>query len=341
MSGNEPERGIAEDYRHFAARQAHGRSRLYEQLANSVADDPELLSFLADLPQEKRQPNLLLAAVRYLAGVQPGYESFRSVVLDRRADLAATMLARRTQTNEPARCATLLPALASLRQPLALLEVGASAGLCLLPDRYGYDYGSCRIDGYPRAPVLACRCTGPVPLPTRPVQVVWRAGIDVNPLDVTDADARWLSCLVWPGEGDRAERLAAAIDLARRDPPPVVRGDLAEQLAETAAGAPKEATRVVFHSAVLVYVSSRRRAEFARAVAALGAVWFSQEHPEALSELPGSPRDLPVLEPGLSAFLLTRDGQEALAYADSHGTWIRWLALATGHASDRVGEWSC
>lgn len=342
MIGNVLGREIAEDYRRFAARQAHGRSPLYEQLANGVADDPELLSFLADLPEEKRQPNLLLAAVRYLAGVQPGYESFRSVVLDRRAEVAATMLARRTQTNEPARCATLLPVLASLRQPLALPEVGASAGLCLLPDRYGYDYGSCRIDGYPGAPVLACRCTGPVPLPVRPVEVIWRAGIDVNPLDVTDADdARWLSCLVWPGEGDRAERLAAAIDLARRDPPHLVRGDLAEQLAETAAGAPEEATLVVFHSAVLVYVSPRRRAEFAQAVAALGAVWLSQEHPEALSELPDSPRDLPVLEPGLSAFLLTRDGREALAYADSHGTWIRWLALATVHTSARVGEWSC
>lgn len=94
--------------------------------------------------------------------------------------------------------------------------------------------------------MLACRRTGPVPLPTRPVEVVWRAGIDINPVDVTDADdARWLSCLVWPGEGDRAERRAAATDLARCDPPHLVRGDLAEQLAETAADAPEEATLVV------------------------------------------------------------------------------------------------
>jgi hypothetical protein len=64
-------------------------------------------------------------------GLQPGYDAFRAAALDRRAEVATTMLARRTQTNEPARCATLIPALASLRQPLALLEVGASAGLCL------------------------------------------------------------------------------------------------------------------------------------------------------------------------------------------------------------------
>jgi Uncharacterized protein conserved in bacteria (DUF2332) len=142
--GNEPDYSTEENYRRFAAREARGRSALYEQLAGGVVDDPELLAFLAGLPQEKRQPNLLLAAVRYLAGVQPGYDAFRAVVLDRRDEVAATMLVRHTQTNEPARCATLLPALASLRQPLALLEVGASAGLCLLPDRYSYDYGTYR-----------------------------------------------------------------------------------------------------------------------------------------------------------------------------------------------------
>ena len=331
MIGNESELGTAENYRRFGAREAQGRSPLYAELAAGVADDPEVLAFLADLPPEKRQPNLLLAAVRYLAGVQPGYAAFRAVVLDRRAEVAATMLARRTQTNEPARCATLLPVLASLRPPLALLEVGASAGLCLLPDRYGYDYGTRQISGHAGAPVLTCRCLGPVPLPSRPVDVVWRAGIDLNPLDVTDPDdVRWLSCLVWPGEGDRAERLAAAIDLARRDPPRLIRGDLVERLAETAAGAPRGATLVVFHSVVLAYVSPAKRAEFARAVTALEAVWLAQEDPDVVAGLPGFPGAVPAPPPGPTSFLLTRDGREALAYADGHGTWIRWLEATVG-----------
>lgn len=332
MSG-QAEQQTAEEYREFSVHEAGGRSPLYVQLGQGVADDPEVLGFLAGLPPAKRQPQLLLAAVRYLAGVQASYAGFRAVVLDNQAELAAIMLARRVQTNEPARCATLLPALAMLPQPLALLEVGASAGLCLQPDRYGYDYGTRRIGGQPGAPLLSCRCLGPVPLPDQPVEVAWRAGIDVNPLDVTDPDdVRWLSCLVWPGEGDRAARLAAAIEVARRDPPRVVRGDLLDRLASTAAGAPPGATLVVFHSSVLAYVTPAERQAFARAVIGLDAVWLAQESPAVMSSsVPGfvpAPPTSPApftAPPGGMAYVLTRNGRDALAYADGHGSWLSWL----------------
>ncbi len=90
--------------------------------------------------------------------------------------------------------------------------MGASAGLCLLPDRYGYDYDGHLVHGYPGAPVFTCQPRGPVPLPTGLPTVVWRSGIDLHPLDVTNADdIDWLTCLVWPGETGRAEGLAAAL----------------------------------------------------------------------------------------------------------------------------------
>jgi hypothetical protein len=327
MTSDAPAAETASTYRRFAAVEARTRSPLYEEFATGVAGDPDLLAFLDALPPEKRQPNLLFASVRYLTGLQPGYAPFRSAVLDRRDELAAVMLARRTQTNEPARCATLLPALALLPQPLALLEVGASAGLCLLPDRYDYAYGPHRIAGHPGGLVFPCQPRGPVPLPPQSPRIAWRAGIDLNPLDVTNPDdAHWLNCLVWPGEGERADRLAAAIEIAQAQPPRVVPGDLVDQLASTAADAPSEATLVVFHSAVLAYVSPARRAEFAEAVRALGAEWLSNEAPGVLSALPGFPADLPDPDPGPAPFLLTRAGRDPLAYVDSHGTWLRWLA---------------
>lgn len=97
--------------------------------------------------------------------------------------------------------------------------------------------------------------------------VAWRAGLDINPLDVTnDDDVRWLKCLLWPGEGDRAERLAAVIAIARRDPPPVHSGDLLSGLPALADQAPAEATLVIYHSSVLAYVDPSRRRHFADTV---------------------------------------------------------------------------
>src|SRR5439155_17478077 len=142
------------------------------------------------------------AAARYLLGGPAGLPQLRDLVNGSRAELTEVILSHRTQTNEPARCATLLPALAQLPQPLALIEVGASAGLTLLVDHYSYDYAGHRLAGRdPQAPTLRCEPRGPVPLPARLPEVVWRAGLDLNPLDVNDADAmRWLSCLVWPAK---------------------------------------------------------------------------------------------------------------------------------------------
>ncbi len=218
QAGDDAATAVARTYREFGQLEARGRSAAYEALAESVAGDSALVSFIASLPPPKRQPNLLFAAARYLLGAPPAIGPLRELASQSRAELTQVIMARRTQTNEPARCAVLLPALAQLPQPLALIEAGASAGLNLLLDRYSYDYAGYRLAGLdPDAPVLRCEPSGPVPLPARVPAISWRAGLDLNPLDVTRADdARWLSCLVWPGEGDRAQRLEAAIGPARR-----------------------------------------------------------------------------------------------------------------------------
>jgi len=324
MGGLDPRRSTAENYRLWG-REASGRSPAYESLAASVADDAAILDFLAALPPPKRQPNLLFAAARYLLGVPPGIGALRTLVRQNEAELAQVMLARLTQTNEPARCATLLPALARLPGPLALIEVGASAGLTLLFDRYSYDYDGHLIAGSdPDAPMLRCALRGPVPVPARLPDIAWRAGLDLNPLDVArHDDVRWLSCLVWPGESDREERLAAAIAAARRDPPPVHRGDLLTDLPALAARAPADATLVIFHSAVLAYVAPQDRERFAQAVRGLGAVWLSNESPGVV---PG----LPFTDFREGTFVLGQGGRTPLAFTDGHGAWLHWLDGADG-----------
>jgi hypothetical protein len=138
------------------------------------------------------------------------------------------------------------------RSPATLASCGFSTRCrTLLFDRCSYDYAGHRLAGLdPQAPVLRCEPRGPVPVPAQLPRITWRAGLDLSPLDVTrDDDVRWLSCLVWPGEGDRQERLAAAVASARRDPPAVHRGDLLADLPALAAQAPADATLVVYHSA--------------------------------------------------------------------------------------------
>ncbi len=320
MGGHDLSATTADNYRTFAA-EARGKSPRYEELALAVAADPAILGFLGTLPAHKRQPNLLFAAARLLCGEPPDQAGLRALVRRRGGELSAVLLIRRTQTNEPARCATLLPALAALPGPLALIEVGASAGLTLLADKYSYDYDGHRVPGAdPLAPVLECRPVGPVPLPDRVPEVAWRVGLDLNPLDVTsEDDVRWLHCLVWPDEAGRAERLSAAVETARRDPPAIYRGDLLTDLPDLVAKAPRDATVVVFHTAVLAYVRRPDRVEFARTVRELGVTWLSNESPGVLPDARADGRQGPD-------FLLVRDGTDPIAVTDAHGTRVEWLS---------------
>ena len=315
----------AQWYREFA-RDARDESSTYERLALAVAKDDELLGRLNHLPEPKRQPNLLFAATRYLGGPVEAPAAFRDWALSRWADLVATMRERSTQTNEPARCATLLPVLAGLPQPLALLEVGASAGLCLYPDEYQYRFDGHSI-GRPDSPVrLDCAVSGNVPIPSDVPEVVWRAGIDLNPLDIADdEDLRWLEALVWPGQPSRVVRLRAAAGIVRAHPPMIRRGDLLAELPALSAEAPEGATLVVFHSAVLTYLSPQARTAFVDLVDSLPGHWISNEGPDVVPRLV-THGDLPVGGP--ARFVLALDGNP-LALAAPHGQALHWLKPAT------------
>jgi hypothetical protein len=312
----------ADWYRGFAHQEARDVSPLYEEFALGVAKDADVLAFLHTLPEAKRQPNLLFGAVKYLTGVMSDYGAFRAFVVSHMEDLRQLMSSRSTQTNEPGRCAVLLPLLAALTQPIALLEVGASAGLCLLPDRYRYDYGGRRVGPADSPVTFPCEPRGSVPVPEAVPEVAWRLGVDLRPLDVTDPDTgRWLSALVWAGDTEREDRLRAAIRVASSDPLAVISGDLLSETTTLAASATSDATLVVFHSAVMPYLSREDRARFIDVVSQLPAVWVSFE---GLGVLPGIGARLGVSERDERAFVLARDGQP-IALASPHGRWIRWL----------------
>jgi hypothetical protein len=311
---------ISRRFVRFAETEARGHSPLYETFAHGVAADVGILAFLSDLPVAKQQPNLLFAAVRFVSGTQLNWNDFRGALITHRDTVRDVMMRRRTQTNEPARCAVLLPVLAGLPGPLALLEVGASAGLCLLPDRYGYAYAGHTPFG-PR-PRFSCRANELTPVPTRSPEITWRAGLDLNPLDVRDDDdMAWLEALVWPDQPRRLAQLRAAALVARVEGPRIVAGDLVTSLADMVAEAPPHATLVVFHTAVLAYVAdAAARAGFVSTVRAANACWISNEAPGVFPDIAAKLRR----RGPKGAFLLSVNG-EPMAWTDPHGAWIDWI----------------
>ena len=317
--------GSAKTYADFSEYEVKGYSPTYFEWASSISRDGDVLALIEQLPRRSQQPNLIFAASRFL-GVNPGpHAEFRDFLVNNWLDVADVALNQRTQTNEPGRCAVILPILASLPQPLALLEVGASAGLCLYPDKYSYLYDAAhRVDPKDGVSDVSIHCTtrGEPPLPNSLPTIVWRAGIDLNPLDVhDDSSMRWLQALVWPEQEYRLTRLKAAIDIAKSNPPILFEGDLVERLTEVAKRAPDDATLVIFHSAVLVYLDDDRRHDFINQVRSLRATWISNEAGgvSPLERAIDVPRDNSP-----TPFVLARDGV-AVALAGAHGQTLDWF----------------
>src|SRR5512133_1743457 len=171
---------IAKEFRDFVQAAAAAPSPLYAELAAAVADDDGILDFLLDLPRPKQQPMLLFGAIAFLGGPPAGAAELRAVIREDGDRIRETMLSRFTQTNEPARCAALVTAVGDLDGPVGLVEVGSSAGLCLYPDRYSYEFDG-RPLGTRSAVHLSTVTTGKVPVPTRLPQVAARVGVDQNP----------------------------------------------------------------------------------------------------------------------------------------------------------------
>lgn len=314
-------------YLRFADEEARGRSPSYDSFARGVAGDRQALDFLMTLPQEKQQPNLLFAAIRHVFGAQPDWDTFHATLLANADAIRATMLARSTQTNEPARCAVLLPVLSRLPQPIALIEVGASAGLCLLPDFYGYDYGRRALAPRPSSsepPFFACRASADTPVPEALPFIVWRAGLDLNPIDPADrAQAAWLQTLVWPEQTERAANLRAALKIAAQHKPRIDKGDLlGDDLARLCDLAPKSATLVVFHTAVLGYIADRaQRRRFAETVRGLCPCWIANEAQRVFPEHGEGAGDAP----SAGHFLMAVNGAP-VAWTDPHGASLEWIA---------------
>jgi hypothetical protein len=279
-----------------------------------VAEDEVVLDLVRSGPRPGMQPNILLAAGHDLvlrgvdhplatlyAGEPSDVEvgpAFCDLIRSHGDEVRWYLEHRRTNTNECGRAAVLVPALrwvaATIGEPVVLLDGGASAGLNLHLDRYRLDYGDAGVTGPADATVrIECAVTGDAPIEAMAPEIAGRIGLDRAPVDLAnDDDVRWQLACVWPDTG-RLERTREAIELARRSPVEVVRGDLIEDLASAAARLPSGLPLCVMTSWVMAYVPGRERPRFVEALAALSrerrVAWIVAEGPGIVRELPAPP----------------------------------------------------
>ncbi|WP_235565704.1 DUF2332 domain-containing protein [Microbacterium sp. Root166] len=321
---------VVERYGRFARDEAPGRSALYAEWAAGVALDREVAQILARIPAERRQPPLVFAVTRLLGAPEAPFPEWSRWLVSHADDVVAEASRRSLQTNEPQRCAALLPALSTVDGPIALLELGASAGLCLYPDRYSYRFaGGPDLDPAdgPSRVILECAVSGEPPL--RLPDVRWRAGLDLAPLDAADADdRRFLTTLVWPGEEGRAARVEAALDVVAADPPLLIAGDASDpDVLRAAAGlAPAGVTLVVTTPGVLPHIPRAARERLLATLQALAAVWITID-PPGLHQGWRTPVDADAW----GGFVLGKDGVP-LAAVDPLGASVEWRAGPAGTA---------
>ncbi len=231
------------------------------------------------------------------------------------------------QTNEVARSGVLMPGLLTIAAetglPLALFELGASAGLNLRLDDYRYTLGGADFGRADASLHFAPVWEGPPP-PAAEVRVVARRGVDLNPLDPADpAQRARLLAYVWPEQAERVQRLETALACAAADPAPIDRADAADW-AETHVAPVEGRATVVFHSIAFQYFPHRTQARIAAHMATQGALatataplaWLRYEMEQADASAP----------PTLRLTLWPDGADRRLAHAHPHGASVRWLA---------------
>ena len=336
---------LSEIFERFAKDEFHNPSPLYERLSRAVAQDLELLALAAHCREGERIPNLFFAAVHYLllTGIShplarfyksvggsfderadpiPDFRSFCLQQVERIRDLVAVSL---VQTNEVSRCAGLMPVLVAASKlvpdrPLFLVDIGASAGLNLFWDHYGYRYGD-RVEAGDRSSPVQIECTlrgsSTPPLPAVFPPVAGRIGVDLNPLDMRiDEDALWLRALIWPEHEKRAELLRNAIAIVRQQRVQLLAGDGVDLLPEIMQAVPVDSVLCIVR--IFTHIPRQNSERFRALISEYGAkrdvmMITVRQHGGDDSELV------------LTSFVNGQRNERGLAYLQNHGNWIEWL----------------
>ncbi|MBU8567037.1 DUF2332 domain-containing protein [Virgibacillus pantothenticus] len=340
----EKEKGmLAQRFRNFAKHECKDSSELYEFLSKQIAEDKELLELCTHTRAGQPIPNMLFGAVHYLLlkgtshrlreyypsivqepkDIKASFIPFQDFCLHHKAEIQTLLESKLVQTNEIRRCAYLYPSFCYMynitKKPLALIEIGTSAGLQLLWDTYSYSYiNNGTVYGNSQSSVhISSEIKGmgsPLLYADSP-PVTWKVGIDLHVSDVNDpADVQWLEALIWPEHQERLALFKNAVKQMQENPVKLIEGDGVALLPEVAEKAPKDATICVFHTHVANQISKELKLKLLQNIKRIGSkrdifhlynnIWDGDLH--------------------LDYVVGGKEYHHTIGETDGHGRWFSW-----------------
>ncbi|WP_288467034.1 DUF2332 family protein [uncultured Curtobacterium sp.] len=329
--------GTRERYAAYAERIAPV-SPSYAAWARSVDDD--LVALLEAVPEQQRQPELVFAVARRLGADPADPGALRALGREARPTLVTALAAATVQANDPRRLGPVVPVLQALaaatERPLGLVDAGAAAGLCSIPDRVTLDHvpgdgvrdERVRVHTAVAEPsiLLTVAVSGAVPAPrATPIRIGARVALDPNPIDLAEPGAfDRLVEAVPPEATDRTALMGAAARATLAVPPVRIRGTLPGDLDRALDALPDDCEPVVLTTGTLVYVPGADRQRVVDRLRERGVRWVALERTGILRGVAATlPGDVDPGDPDAFA-TLSLDGV-ALAVSDPFGVRVRWF----------------
>jgi len=268
---------LSQSFKKFAEEECQGTSELYEFLSLQVASDEQLLELSSYVREGQPRPNMLFGAVHYLLlqglnhelkyyypsitnppkNNKDSFPLFKDFCLKNKGQIIEILRSKLVQTNEVRRCAYLYPtfcyAYKQVNKPLAMIEIGTSAGLQLMWDQYSYSYGTDKIFGDVNSKVhITSEVKGELPeIPSSAPPVTHKIGLDLNIPNLNDDEEyRWLKSLIWPEHKERLRLFDDAVELFKKQPPNLIEGDGVSLIEAIAKEIPSDQAICIFHTHV-------------------------------------------------------------------------------------------
>lgn len=333
---------LSERFKNFSKLECRGSSELYEYLSIEISENDELLELCMNSREGQPVPNLLLGAVHYLLlrgeehalkeyypsitknprEIEDSFVHFKDFCQVYKDEIISLLKSKLVQTNEVRRSAYLYPIFCYIysvvKKPLSLIEIGTSAGLQLLWDKYSYSYGTNEIFGDRNSNVhITSEIKGnsaPPFLLTSP-PVASKVGLDLHISDLNNfEDYLWLKALIWPEHEERLALFEKAATCFIENPVKLIEGDGVALLSEVAENLPEDTAICIFHTHVANQIPEDSKYELIEKIKTIGNkrdvfhlynnMWDRKLH--------------------LDYFLNGVEYHQTIGETDGHGRWFDW-----------------